>query len=84
MLHVEVSRITGDPRQLADAVSYLRSEVRPVMERQPGNLGTSPLLDPEAGAMGFESLWASNGALVDSRDVIAAGVGEAAQRAGER
>jgi hypothetical protein len=34
--------------------------------------------------MGFESLWASNGALVDSRDVIAAGVGEAAQRAGER
>lgn len=82
MLHVEVSRITADPRRLADAVSYLTSEVRPVMERQPGNLGTSLLLDPEAGAMGFESFWASNGALVDSGDVIAAGVGEAARRAG--
>ncbi len=82
MLHVEVSRITADPRRLADAVSYLTSEVRPVMERQPGNLGTSLLLDPEAGAMGFESFWASNGALVASGDVIAAGVAEAARRAG--
>jgi hypothetical protein len=34
--------------------------------------------------MGFESFWAANGALMDSGDVIAAGVGEAAQRAGER
>ena len=82
MLHVEVSRITGDPRQLADAVSYLRSEVRPIMERQPGNLGTSLLLDPEAGAMGFESFWASSGALLDSEDVIAASAREAARRAG--
>jgi hypothetical protein len=60
MLHVEVSRITANPRRLADAVSYLTSEVRPVMERQPGHPGTSLLL------------------------VIAAGVGEAARRAGER
>ena len=83
MLHVEVSRITADPRRLADAVSYLTSEVRPVMERQPArHLGTSLLLDPEAGAMGFESFWASNGALMDSGDVIAASVREAAQRAG--
>lgn len=82
MLHVEVSRITGDPRQLADAVSYLSSEVRPIMERQPGNLGTSLLLDPEAGAMGFESFWASSGALLDGEDVIAASAREAARRAG--
>ena len=46
MLHVEVSRITANPRRLADAVSYLTSEVRPVMERQPGYPGTSLLLDP--------------------------------------
>jgi hypothetical protein len=84
MLHVEVSRITADPRRLADAVSYLTSEVRPVMERQPGNLGTSLLLAPEAGAMGFESFWASDGALMDRGDVIAASVGEAARQAGER
>ena len=48
MLHVEVSRMTRDQRQLADAVSYLTSEIRPIVERQPGNLGTSLLLDPEA------------------------------------
>ena len=52
------------------------------MERQPGNQGTSLLLDPEAGAMGFESFWASNVALMDSGEVIAASVREAAQRAG--
>jgi len=44
MLHVEVSRMTRDQRQLADAVSYLTSEIRPIVERQPGNLGTSLLL----------------------------------------
>lgn len=52
------------------------------MERQPGNRGTSLLLDPEAGATGFESFWASNVALMDSGEVIAASVREAAQRAG--
>jgi hypothetical protein len=52
------------------------------VERRPGSLGTSLLLDPGAGAMRFESFWASNGALADSQDVIAAGVREAARRAG--
>jgi hypothetical protein len=82
MLHVEVSRITADPHRLADAVGYLTSEVRPVMERQPGNLGTSLLMATEAGAAGFESFWASDGALMDSEGVIAASVGEAARQAG--
>jgi hypothetical protein len=82
MLHVEVSRITADPHRLAVAVSYLRSEGCPAVERQPGSLGTSLLLDPEAGAAGFESFWASDGALLDSEDVIAASAGEAARRAG--
>ena len=82
MLHVEVSRITADPHRLAGAVGYLTSEVRPVMERQPGNLGTSLLMAAEAGAAGFESFWASDGALMDSEGVIAASVGEAARQAG--
>jgi hypothetical protein len=82
MLHVEVSRITADPHRLADAVSYLTSEARPAMERQPGNLGTSLLVAPEAGAAGFESFWASDGALMDSEGVIAASAGEAARQAG--
>ena len=82
MLHVEVSRITADPHRLDDAISYLTSEVRPAVERQPGSLGTSLLVAPEAGAAAFESFWASDGALMDSGDVIAASAGEAARRAG--
>jgi len=82
MLHVEVSRITADPGRLADAVRYLTSEARPAVERQPGNLGTSLLLDPEAGAAGFESFWASSSALTDSEGVIAASAREAARQAG--
>jgi hypothetical protein len=82
VLHVEVSRITGDPLRLGDAISYIASEVRPAVERQHGTLGTSLLIDPEAGAAGFESFWASDGALVESEDVIAASLREAGQRAG--
>jgi len=82
LLHVEVSRITGKSLRLGDAISYLASEVRPAVERQPGSLGTSLLIDPEARAMGFESFWASDGALVASEDVIAAALREAARRAG--
>jgi hypothetical protein len=82
VLHVEMSRITGEPLRLGDAISYLAGEVRPAVEGQSGNLGTSLLIDPEAGAAGFESFWASDGALVASEDVIAASVREAARRAG--
>ena len=82
MLHVEMSWITAEPLRLGDAISYLAGEVRPAVEDRPGNLGTSLLIDPHAGAMGFESFWASGGALVASEDVIAASVREAARRAG--
>jgi hypothetical protein len=82
VLHVEVGRITGDPLRLDDAISYVASEVCRAVERQPGSLGTSLFIDPEAGAAGFESFWASDGALVDSEDVIAANLREAALRAG--
>jgi hypothetical protein len=81
VLHVEVSRVAGDPLWLGDAISYVTSEVRPAVERQPGSLGTSLLIDPEAGALGFESFWVSHGALAAGGDVIAASVCEAAQRA---
>src|SRR5690348_16231249 len=82
MLHVEVNRIAADPLRMDDAVRYLSREVRPVVERRPGSLGTALLVAQESGAMGFESFWASSDALADSGDVIAAGVREAARRAG--
>ncbi len=82
MLHVEVSRIAGDPLRLGDTISYMASEVRPAVERQPGSLGTALFIDPAAGGMGFESFWASHGSLVESEEVIAASVREAARRTG--
>ena len=47
MLHVEVNQITADPLRMDDAVSHLAREVRPVIERQPGSLGTSLLAAQE-------------------------------------
>ncbi|HEX6454582.1 MAG TPA: hypothetical protein VF060_34605 [Trebonia sp.] len=82
MLHIEMSWITAMPPQLGDAIGYLASEARPAVERQPENLGTSLLIDPEAGVLGFESFWASDGPLTAGEDVIAASVREAARRAG--
>jgi hypothetical protein len=82
VLQIEMNWITATPLRLGDAISYLASEVRPAVEHQPGNLGTSLLISPESGAMGFESFWASDGPLVASEDVIAASVREAARRAG--
>ncbi|TVZ06092.1 hypothetical protein EAS64_01140 [Trebonia kvetii] len=67
---------------MGEAIGYITSEVRPVLEQQRGSLGTLLLIDPEAGAMRFESFWASNGALADSEDMIIASVREAAPRAG--
>jgi hypothetical protein len=82
MLHVEVSRITGDPLRLGDAISFLAGEAGPAVERTHGSLGTSLLADPDAGVLGFESLWASEGALVRGEEAVAARLREAAQRAG--
>jgi len=82
VLHVEVSRITGDPLRLDDAIDYMANEGRPAVEGRPGNLGTALLIDPEAGAMEFESFWESEGPLVNSEDVIASSLREAALRTG--
>ena len=82
MLHVEVSRITGNPLRLDDAIDYIANQGRPAVERRPGNLGTSLFIDPEAGAMEFESFWESEGPLVNSEDVIASSLRGAALRTG--
>jgi hypothetical protein len=81
VLHVEVSRIAGDRLRLGDAISYLTSEARPALERQPGSLGTSLLIDPGAGVLGLESFWASHRALAASENLAGTSVREAAQRA---
>jgi hypothetical protein len=64
--------MAGDPLRLDDTISYMASEVRPAVERQPGSLGTSLFIDPAAGGMEFESFWASHGSLVQSEEAIPA------------
>jgi hypothetical protein len=80
--HVHVSRISGDPLRLSDAVSYLASEVRPAVERQHGSLGTALLISPEAGAARFESFWAPGSPLARDETRDETSVREAARRAG--
>jgi len=82
VLHVEVSRISGDPLRLGDAVDYLASELRPAVERQHGSLGTALLINPEAGVARFESFWAPGGPLARDEGPDEASVREAARRAG--
>jgi hypothetical protein len=82
-LRTSVGASSGRPErqcQRADAVSYPASEVHPVMKRQPGNLGTSLLLD-RSGCM-VRVVLSVERYVMDSGDVTAAGFREAAQRAG--
>jgi hypothetical protein len=81
-MHAEVDTVTVDPLRLGDVISYTTGEVCPALERQPGSLGSLLLIDPQAGVMGLESFWASDGAHAESEDMIIAGVREAARRAG--
>ena len=76
--------MAGDPLRLDDAISYMASEVRPAVERQPGSLGTSLFIDPAAGGIEFESFWASHGSLVDSEEAIAAASAKRPGGQGER
>jgi hypothetical protein len=80
--HVHVSRISGDPLRLRDAMSYLASEVRPAVERQHGSLGTALLISPEGGVARFESFWAPGGPLARDEAADEPSVSEAARRAG--
>lgn len=81
MLHVEIDQITADPSRLGQAIGYLASEARRAVERRPGSLGTLLMVAPAAGALRFESFWASGRALAGGEDAIDGGVREAARQA---
>ena len=81
MIHVLLNLITADPALLGDSIGYMESEVRPVVESQPGNLGASLHLNPDLGVAIFESFWASSGALRNSESIVAPRRKEAVQRA---
>jgi hypothetical protein len=80
-LHVRLDLITGDLLLLGDSIRYIESEIRPLVQSQPGSLGTSLHADPERGALVAESFWASRDALLDSEPIVAPSRDEAVRRA---
>jgi hypothetical protein len=64
MMYARFSLITADPLQLGGCLKHMEAEVRPVLEMQPGSLGTAMYADAELGLAFFESCWASDEALV--------------------
>jgi hypothetical protein len=81
MMHARFSLITADPLQLGGCLKHLEAEVRPVLEMQPGSLGTALYADAELGLAFFESCWASDDALVASEQLPSLGESDVLRQA---
>lgn len=81
MLHVRLNLITADPIRLGDSVKFVENEVRPVVERLPGNLGMALKLNPDIGVAILESFWVSGDALQASERMAAPNRAAAVRRA---
>ena len=81
MLNVRFNLITADPLRLGDSVKFIESKVRPLVESQPGSLGTSLYANPEIGLAILESFWVSRDALRASEQMVAPGRREAVRSA---
>jgi hypothetical protein len=73
--------MTADPLRLGDAVKFIETEIRPLVESQHGSLGMALYANPELGVALLESFWRSRAALVQSGEMIAAARREAVRRA---
>jgi heme-degrading monooxygenase HmoA len=80
VLHARLNLITADPVLLGESVRYIESEIRPAVERLPGNLGMSLLANPESSVAVLESFWVSHNALLDSENAVATARGEMTRR----
>jgi heme-degrading monooxygenase HmoA len=80
VLHVRLNLITADPLLLGESVKYIEGEVRPAVQRLPGNLGMSLLANPESGAAVLESFWASDHAAAGSEKAVVPFRDEVARR----
>ena len=82
MLHLRLNLIAAGPPVLDDCVKYIKGELRPAVESQPGSLGLSLLISPGLGVAVLESFWASAHALRASEQAAASLQAELAQRGG--
>jgi hypothetical protein len=81
MMYAGFNLITGDPQRLGDSLQYIESTLRPLVESQPGSLGTSLCTDPDLGLAAVQSFWTSGDYLRDSEYAIADSRSETARRA---
>lgn len=70
-MHVRLNYIAGDPLRIGDIVKYLESEVRRIVEEQPGNQGMSLAVNAPLGVAVLESFWASDEAMRESERAVA-------------
>jgi hypothetical protein len=80
MMHAQLTMIRANPRVLGHCIGYVRDELRPVLESQPGSLGLSLQASPESGAATLASFWATREAYWLSRRVTAPLRSELARR----
>ena len=80
MEHAELNLITMDPARLHDAVSYIETEFRPLVESEPGNLGMSLHTNADLGVAVLEAFWASGDAMRAREHIVAPSRDEAVRR----
>jgi len=66
-----ITKFTGDPARLDDAVAYLRDSVAPIVERLDGSLGMSAFVDRDAGVLGVSAAYTTPEARAASLEAIA-------------
>lgn len=70
MLSARFNLITLDPASLGDYVKYIRTDIRPGIERQRGSLGTSLYANGGLGTAVFESFWTTGEMLRASEQTV--------------
>jgi quinol monooxygenase YgiN len=78
--HAELNLITMDPARLNESIGYIETDLRPLIEGQPGNLGMSLHTNSDLGVAVLESFWVSGDALRAGEHTVAPSRDEAVRR----
>ncbi len=70
-MHVRYTLITADPERIDDAIAYLASDGRSLLESEPGEKGMSLQVSPDLAVAVLESFWVSHDAMRESERVEA-------------
>jgi hypothetical protein len=79
-MHLRQTLITADPAHFGEAVDYIENDARPLVEREPGNLGISLKVKRPIGVAQVETYWISGDAMRESDRNVRATREEAAHR----